>query len=127
MRCIASRWIALRRVVCERQGGSESECPRPSPYPIPRRLPSHRLPTHDCPPGHPQAKDRYIVAEFTDPTFGTTDDVEFLFSLDSKGFVNYRSAARATGGDDKRHRERVKELRKALQVSGWRSLGRLPL
>lgn len=74
-----------------------------------------------------QAADRYILAEFRDKTFGTIDDVEFLFSTATPGIVNYRSAARAGGGDDKRHRERVKELRKALQPKGWRSVGRLNL
>jgi len=53
--------------------------------------------------------------------------VEFLFSTDTPGFVNYRSAGRAKGGDDKRHRERIKELRQKLQPSNWRSVGRLNL
>jgi uncharacterized protein (DUF1499 family) len=72
-----------------------------------------------------ETKDRYVLAEFRDPIFGTVDDVEFLFSTDTPGFVNYRSAGRVKGGDDKRHRERVKELRKRLEPSGWRSVGRL--
>lgn len=55
------------------------------------------------------------------------DDVEFLFSTATPGIVNYRSAARTAGGDDKRHRERVKALRRELQPKGWRSVGRLNL
>lgn len=91
--------------------------------------PSPARPTYALPPVPlpPQAGDRYILAEFRDKTFGTVDDVEFLFSTATPGIVNYRSAARAGGGDDKRHRERVKELRKALQPKGWRSVGRLML
>lgn len=103
-------------------------CPRPPLGPARHaHLPPPSFAPPTLPPSPWQAKDRYVLAEFTDATFGTTDDVEFLFSLDSKGFVNYRSAARANGGDDKRHRERVKELRKRLQASGWRSVGRLLL
>ena len=74
-----------------------------------------------------QAENRYVLAEFRDPVFGSVDDVEFLFSTDTPGLVNYRSAARTAGGDDKRHRNRVKALRLALQDKGWRSVGRLNL
>ena len=68
--------------------------------------------------------DRYLRAEFTEQgTFGSSiDDVEFLLSLDAP-IVGYRSAARK-GNDDKRQRNRVKELRKTLQDQGWKSVGR---
>jgi hypothetical protein len=69
-----------------------------------------------------QEGDRYLRAEFSDS--GVTDDVEFLLSLDAP-IVGYRSAARK-GGDDKRQRNRIRDLRKALQEqSGWKSLGRV--
>ena len=66
---------------------------------------------------------RYLYAEFEDAASGATDDVEFLFSSDS-AIVGYRSATRK-GGDDKRQRERVRTIRKALASKGWRSVGRL--
>jgi len=72
-----------------------------------------------------EARDRYVLAEFRDPNFGFVDDVEFLFSSDTPGLVGYRSAARVKGGDDKRHRNRIKALRVALQPNGWTSVGRL--
>jgi len=69
-----------------------------------------------------QAEGRYIYAEFTDKS-GAVDDVEFLFSKDSP-IVGYRSAARK-GNDDKRQRNRIRDLRKSLKESGWKSVGRL--
>ena len=69
--------------------------------------------------------DRYVYSEFTDPLTGVVDDVEFLFSKDSP-LVNYRSAARS-GGDDKRQRNRVRDLRKSLKPQGWKSVGRLQI
>jgi len=68
--------------------------------------------------------DRYIRAEFTESgTFGdAVDDVEFLISLNVP-VVGYRSAARK-GGDIKRQKQRIKELRKSLQEQGWKSVGR---
>jgi len=67
--------------------------------------------------------DRYIRSEFTDAVTGVVDDVEFLISLDLP-ICGYRSAARK-GGDDKRQRNRIKEIRKSLQASGWKSVGRM--
>ena len=66
--------------------------------------------------------DRYLYAEF-EAGGGTVDDVEFLFSLDTP-IVGYRSAPRR-GADDKRQRNRIKELRKALKEDGWKSVGRI--
>lgn len=70
--------------------------------------------------------DRYIRAEFVADggLLGgeAIDDVEFLISLDAP-IVGYRSAARK-GGDDKRQRGRIKDLRKSLKESGWKSVGR---
>ncbi len=64
-----------------------------------------------------------IYAEFDDAATGVVDDVEFLFSLDSP-VVGYRSAARR-GGDDKRQRNRIRDLRKSLKEQGWKSVGRI--
>jgi len=68
--------------------------------------------------------DRYIRAEYTETsTFGeTVDDVEFLISL-GVPVVGYRSSARK-GGDVKRQKNRIRELRKSLQELGWKSVGR---
>jgi len=65
---------------------------------------------------------RYFLLEFEDPISGAKDDVEFLFSLNSP-VVGYRSAPR-TGADDKRQRERIRDLRKRLEPKGWKSVGR---
>jgi len=65
-------------------------------------------------------EDRYVRAEFAEGN--SVDDVEFLISLDTP-ICNYRSAARK-GGDDKRQRNRIKEIRKSLKESGWKSVGR---
>ena len=62
-------------------------------------------------------------AEFEDSVTGAIDDVEFLFSLDTP-IVGYRSSPRK-GGDDKRQRNRIRDLRKSLQPLGWKSVGRL--
>ena len=70
-----------------------------------------------------QAEDRYVYSEFTDPLTGVIDDVEFLFSRDTP-LVGYRSAPRG-GGDDKRQRNRIRDLRKSLKSQGWKSVGRL--
>lgn len=68
-------------------------------------------------------ENRYIYAEFEDSVTGAIDDVEFLFSLDTP-IVGYRSSPRK-GGDDKRQRNRIRDLRKSLQPLGWKSVGRL--
>jgi len=65
---------------------------------------------------------RYVYAEFEDPQTGVKDDVEFLFSRDAP-IVGYRSAPRS-GDSDKRQRERIRDLRKALAPQGWKSVGR---
>jgi len=66
---------------------------------------------------------RYLYAEFVDSRTGATDDVEFLISQDTP-IVGYRSAARGSRGDDRRQRERIRDLRKSLAPQGWKSVGR---
>jgi len=68
--------------------------------------------------------DRYIRAEFVaSTTFGdAVDDAEFLISLDAP-IVGYRSLARK-GGDQKRQKSRIRDIRKSLQEQGWKSVGR---
>lgn len=68
--------------------------------------------------------DRYIRAEFVaSGTFGdSVDDAEFLISLNAP-IVGYRSLARK-GGDIKRQKTRIKDIRKSLQEQGWKSVGR---
>jgi len=78
---------------------------------------------------------RYVRAEFRvagsfPGSPASVDDVEFLLepegTSDPPALVNYRSASRpASGGDNKRHRQRIKELRLALQEKGWSSIGRI--
>jgi len=70
-----------------------------------------------------KAEDRYIYAEVEDSLTGATDDVEFLFSLDTP-IVGYRSSPRK-GGDDSRQRKRIRDIRKSLQSKGWKSVGRI--
>jgi hypothetical protein len=82
-----------------------------------------------------KADGRYLRAEFTIPKslpFGSdeTDDVEFLIAApgltDPPALVDYHSVTRPGGNaDNKRHRERIKAIRKALEEEGWKSVGRL--
>ena len=65
--------------------------------------------------------DRYLYAEFTEG--GQVDDVEFLISLNNP-IVGYRSVPRS-GGDDKRQRNRIRDIRKSLAPQGWKSVGRI--
>merc|ERR1712224_586269 len=67
-----------------------------------------------------KAEDCYLYAEFQDSLTGAIDDVEFLLSKD-KPLVGYRSSPRR-GKDDKKQRNRIRDLRKALQEksSVWR-------
>lgn len=79
-----------------------------------------------------KADGRYVRAEFRTPSklpgaSASVDDVEFLFEVDSDppALVNYRSASRPDGGGDtKRHRQRIKDLRVKLSEQGWASIGR---
>ena len=48
--------------------------------------------------------------------------MEWLISLDLP-ICNYRSSPRR-GQDDKRQRNRIKEIRKSLKDKGWKSVGR---
>lgn len=91
-----------------------------------------------------KSNERYVYAEFADGD--KVDDVEFLFSrtpIDaalleanegnvgnlslSLSIVNFRSASRNKGKDDKKHRERFRDVRKKLQEpegSQWVNIGR---
>jgi len=84
-----------------------------------------------------KANGRYLRAEFTIPKtlpFGSDeiDDVEFLIAApgqsDPPNLVDYHSVTRSGGSaDNKRHRERIKSIRKILEEKGWKSVGRLLL
>lgn len=66
--------------------------------------------------------DDYVYFEFQSPTFGFIDDVEFFFpGKDSR--CEYRSASRIGESDGDINRKRIREIRKALQQKGWRSVG----
>ena len=74
----------------------------------------------------------YLYAEYTSPTFGFVDDVEFFFperTTDEEGnytsppVVEYRSASRVGDSDFDVNRKRIKALRLELQKKGWRSVG----
>jgi len=69
-----------------------------------------------------QTKD-YLYAEFTSPTFGFVDDVEFWFPSDKPGTVEYRSASRIGETDFNINRQRIKAIRQALEKKGWVSAG----
>lgn len=64
--------------------------------------------------------DDYLYAEYTSPTFGFVDDVEFL--LKPNGEVEYRSASRIGESDGDINRKRIRALRKALEPAGWKSI-----
>ncbi|KAK9916060.1 hypothetical protein WJX75_007987 [Coccomyxa subellipsoidea] len=63
----------------------------------------------------------YLYAEFSSPTFGFVDDVEFFFPGNDK--VEYRSASRIGESDGNINRKRIKALRQALEKKGWESIG----
>jgi uncharacterized protein (DUF1499 family) len=66
--------------------------------------------------------DDYVYFEFSSPTFGFIDDVEFFFpGKDST--VEYRSASRIGESDGDINRKRIRDIRKALQQKGWKSIG----
>jgi uncharacterized protein (DUF1499 family) len=64
--------------------------------------------------------DDYLYLEFTSPTFGFVDDVEFLLKENSE--VEYRSASRIGESDGDANRKRIRALRKALEPRGWKSI-----
>lgn len=64
--------------------------------------------------------DDYLYLEFTSPTFGFVDDVEFLLKGNSE--VEYRSASRIGESDGDANRKRIRALRKALEPRGWKSI-----
>jgi len=74
----------------------------------------------------------YLRAEFESKFFGFVDDFEALFQPEKigtagyekgSGIVDYRSASRLGEGDFNANRNRVKDLRVALQDKGWKSIG----
>jgi len=80
------------------------------------------------------ADGRYLRAEFrVSGLFGEQlDDLEFLIAKpgtsDPPFLVDYHSVSRPGNGDDaKRHRERIRDIRKDLEPLGWKSVGRLLL
>ena len=66
--------------------------------------------------------DDYLYAEYTSPTFGFIDDVEFLVRDEASSEVEYRSASRIGESDGDANRKRIKALRKFLEPRGWRSI-----
>jgi len=67
--------------------------------------------------------DNYLNAEFQSAIFGFVDDVEFYFPGNGSTYVEYRSASRLGESDGDANRKRIRALRKALQPSGWASIG----
>ena len=66
--------------------------------------------------------DDYLYAEYTSPTFGFIDDVEFLLKDEGSSEVEYRSASRIGESDGDANRKRIKALRKFLEPRGWKSI-----
>lgn len=66
--------------------------------------------------------DDYLYAEYTSPTFGFIDDVEFLIKDEGSSEVEYRSASRIGESDGDINRKRIKALRKFLEPRGWKSI-----
>lgn len=66
--------------------------------------------------------DDYLYAEYTSPTFGFIDDVEFLLRDEASSEVEYRSASRIGESDGDANRKRIKALRKFLEPRGWKSI-----
>ena len=67
--------------------------------------------------------DDYLYAEYTSPTFGFIDDVEFLLKANGEG--EYRSASRIGESDGDANRKRIRALRKALEPLGWKSIAQI--
>ena len=66
--------------------------------------------------------DDYLYAEYTSPTFGFIDDVEFLVRDEGSSEVEYRSASRIGESDGDANRKRIKAMRKFLEPRGWKSI-----
>lgn len=66
--------------------------------------------------------DDYIYVEYSSPTFGFIDDVEFWFP-GRNSEVEYRSASRVGESDFNINRKRIREIRLELQKKGWASVG----
>ncbi|KAG1671061.1 hypothetical protein FOA52_000732 [Chlamydomonas sp. UWO 241] len=65
----------------------------------------------------------YLYLEYTSPTFGFIDDVEFWFKPGPNYRVEYRSASRIGESDGDANRKRIRAIRQALEKPGWRSVG----
>lgn len=70
-----------------------------------------------------QQTDDYLYAEYTSPTFGFIDDVEFWFKPGPGSRVEYRSASRVGESDGGVNRKRIRAIRQALEKKGWASTG----
>mmetsp|Transcript_7049 Transcript_7049/g.21559 ORF Transcript_7049/g.21559 Transcript_7049/m.21559 type:complete len:103 (-) Transcript_7049:240-548(-) len=67
--------------------------------------------------------DDYVYLEYTSPTFGFIDDVEFWFRPGKGTRVEYRSASRIGESDGDVNRKRIRAIRQELEKKGWRSVG----
>jgi uncharacterized protein (DUF1499 family) len=67
--------------------------------------------------------DDYLYAEYTSPTFGFIDDVEFWFKPGPGSRVEYRSASRVGESDGGINRKRIRAIRQALEKKGWATTG----
>ena len=67
--------------------------------------------------------DDYLYAEYTSPTFGFIDDVEFWFKPGPGSRVEYRSASRIGESDGGANRKRIRAIRQALEKKGWATTG----
>jgi uncharacterized protein (DUF1499 family) len=66
----------------------------------------------------------YLYAEYTSPTFGFVDDVEFWFKPGPGSRVEYRSASRVGESDGGINRKRIRAIRQELEKKyGWSSVG----
>jgi len=65
----------------------------------------------------------YLYAEYTSPTFGFVDDVEFWLKPGPGSRVEYRSASRVGESDGGANRKRIRAIRQALEKKGWASVG----
>ncbi|KAJ1461437.1 hypothetical protein M885DRAFT_507431 [Pelagophyceae sp. CCMP2097] len=80
------------------------------------------------------ANGRYLRAEIRTKAgaFGgeAVDDVEFIIALpgttDPRNLVDFRSSTRpGSDNDQKRHRQRLKDVRIGLESAGWKSVGKM--
>mmetsp|Transcript_17320 Transcript_17320/g.29599 ORF Transcript_17320/g.29599 Transcript_17320/m.29599 type:complete len:228 (-) Transcript_17320:278-961(-) len=67
--------------------------------------------------------DNYLYVEYSSPTFGFIDDVEFWFKPGPGARVEYRSASRIGESDGDVNRKRIRAIRQELEKKGWASVG----